>query len=113
IARLGYAVARTLDPEAAALRASAASGSLAGQIVQAVRAVTGLGKQASGAPDADFETMTQRIARALNGAERPLVISGLGCRSGPVLKAAANVVRALQRNGKAARLALAVPECNS
>ncbi len=113
IARLGYAVTRTLDPEAVGLRATTASGSLAGQIVRAVRAVTGLGKPPSGAPDADFETMAQRIAQALNGAERPLVISGLGCRSGPVLKAAANVVRALQRNGKPARIALAVPECNS
>jgi len=113
IARLGYAVARTLDPDAAALRAMPAGGSLVQQIVQAVRAVTGVGKRSSRAPDSDFETTAKRIAQALNSADRPLVVSGLGCRSDSVLKAAANVVRALQRIGKPARIALTVPECNS
>jgi NADH-quinone oxidoreductase subunit G len=113
IARLGYAVARSLDANAAALRDTSASGSLAGRIADDARAVTGVEKKSSGAPDSDFETTAQRIAQALCSAERPLVVSGLGCHSESVLKAATNVLRALQRIGKAARIALTVPECNS
>lgn len=113
IARLGYAVARFLDPDTAALRETSATGSFVERVVHAVRSVTGSGNISSRAPGSDLETTAQRIAEALRSAERPLVVSGLGCRTESVLKAAANVVRALQRTGKSARIALAVPECNS
>ena len=110
IARLGYAVARFLDEGAPALHETSATGSF---VEQAVRSISDSGKKLSRAPGSDSETAAQRIAEALRSAERPLVVSGLGCRSESVLKAAANVVRALQRIGKSARIALTVPECNS
>ncbi len=52
-------------------------------------------------------------ASALEQAERPLIISGVNCRSAPVLKAAANVAWALRGKGKNASLCLVMPECNS
>lgn len=113
IARLGHAVAHSLDEGAPALHETSATGSFVGPIVQAGRSVTGSGKKSSRAPGSDDETTIQRIAEALRSAERPLVVSGLGCRSEAILKAAGNVVRALQRIGKSARIALTVPECNS
>jgi NADH-quinone oxidoreductase subunit G len=61
----------------------------------------------------EFASLAARIAEALQSAQRPLVISGVGCRSESVMKAAANVARALKQLGKAARIAFAVPECNS
>jgi NADH-quinone oxidoreductase subunit G len=85
IARLGFAVARAIDPQAPAVpRLSAA-----------------LRRQA------------ESIARTLAAAERPLVVSGAGCGSEAVIRAAGNVARALCAKGRAARILLAVPECNS
>ncbi|HXE12517.1 MAG TPA: molybdopterin-dependent oxidoreductase, partial [Bryobacteraceae bacterium] len=57
--------------------------------------------------------LAERIAGALSGSQRPLVVSGLECGSQSVLNAAANITRALQQNGKPAHIALTVPECNS
>ncbi|HEX7080475.1 MAG TPA: NADH-quinone oxidoreductase subunit NuoG [Gammaproteobacteria bacterium] len=86
IARLGFAVAHRLDGAA------------------------------PDAPDlpADPAGLADRIAAALGAAERPLVVSGTGARSTAVIEAAANVARALARRlGRAADLALMLPECNS
>ncbi|HZU89216.1 MAG TPA: NADH-quinone oxidoreductase subunit NuoG, partial [Stellaceae bacterium] len=83
IARLGFAVARAIDPQAPAVpRLSAA-----------------LRRQA------------ESIARALTAAARPLVVSGCGGEA--AIRAAGNVARALCMKGRAARIFLAVPECNS
>jgi NADH-quinone oxidoreductase subunit G len=57
--------------------------------------------------------LAARIAQALGAAQRPLVISGPGCHSEAVIKAAANVTRALRRLGREARVAFTVPESNS
>jgi NADH-quinone oxidoreductase subunit G len=85
LARLGFAVAHALSDEAPPVPDRPAEvGSLAGT-----------------------------IAQALKVAERPLVVSGTGCQSEAILQAAANVAWALCRNGRAAELCFAVPECNS
>ncbi len=53
------------------------------------------------------------IATALSGARRPLVISGTGCGSAAILRAAAAVAGALCNSGRQAMLCLCVPEANS
>jgi NADH-quinone oxidoreductase subunit G len=84
IARLGFAVAHALDANAPAVDD-------AGNAIQ---------RQA------------QRIAEALQAADRPMVISGTGCVDEAVIQAAANVANALSRNGNT-HLYFAVPECNN
>ncbi len=61
----------------------------------------------------DLQDQVHEIARALKTAKRPLVVSGLGCRSDAVIQAAANVAWALCGEERAADLCLALPECNS
>jgi NADH-quinone oxidoreductase subunit G len=85
VARLGFAVAHELDPEAPAVT----------DLSPATRA------------------LAQRIAHALKTAERPLIVSGTGCLSLAVIQAAANVARALHRVGRPTRQCYAVPEANS
>jgi len=86
IARLGAAIAHRLDPAAPSPQQP---------------------------PEHEAE-LADAIAVALAAAERPLVVSGTGAGRLDVLEAAANVARALgKRRGKAASLALALPECNS
>jgi NADH-quinone oxidoreductase subunit G len=85
LARLGFAVAHILDDSAPAV---------------------------SGLPS-EVSALAGRIAQALRNAQQPLVVSGLGCRSESVIKAAANVTRALCRTEHPARIAFTVPECNS
>ncbi len=84
IARLGYAVAAELAPDA------------------------GFEK-----PDGELGRRAGVIARALEGAENPVVISGLSLRSRPILRAAWDVAAALSTPDRPAGLALTVPECNS
>jgi NADH-quinone oxidoreductase subunit G len=68
----------------------------------------------SGPDDPDHEVpWAGEIGRALAGAERPLVVSGTGCGSADVMRAAAAVARALVDAGRPAMLTLAVPEANS
>lgn len=55
----------------------------------------------------------QRIARELKAAERPVVLSGPGCGSEAVIRAAASVAWALCENGRPAELCFTAPECNS
>ena len=85
LARLGYAVARAIDP------------------------------LAPGVPDLDEATrlLAGRIAAALTSAKLPLVISGPGSGSLEVIRAAANVVRSLHGCGVPAEICFTAPECNS
>ena len=71
--------------------------------------------QAPGISDASPELREQasRIAAALTSAAMPLVVSGTGSGSEAVIRAGADVARALRRTGRAARIFLTVPECNS
>jgi len=85
LARLGHAVAHALDKRAAA---------------------------PAGLPE-EVAKLAAEIAAALRGAERPLVVSGVGCGDAGVVRAAANVACALHAQGRAAALSLVVPECNS
>ena len=85
LARLGYAVAHHIDPSAPE--------------------VDGLGE--------DDAALASRIARALMDAEKPLVVSGTGALSEPVLRAAQSVAVALKKSGRPSSLFLAAPECNS
>ncbi|QFY41931.1 NADH-quinone oxidoreductase subunit NuoG [Candidatus Methylospira mobilis] len=87
LARLGFAVAQRIHPDA---------------------------------PDAadlspEWQERAALIAQALSAAQRPLIVSGLGCQSAAVLQAAAQVASALaaRRGGAATDVHFAVPECNS
>jgi NADH-quinone oxidoreductase subunit G len=53
------------------------------------------------------------IAAALKAAERPLVVSGAGLGDPDVIRAAANVARALKKAGRDARIHMVFPEANS
>jgi NADH-quinone oxidoreductase subunit G len=85
LARLGFAVAHALDPQA---------------------------PQAPSVGSA-MASLAERIARALREARHPLVISGVSSGNEAMLQAATNVSRALCKVGRPAALALIVPECNS
>ena len=61
----------------------------------------------------DVEDLARSCAAALAAAERPLIVSGAGCGSASVIRAAAAVARALHGAGRAAGLVFALPECNS
>jgi NADH-quinone oxidoreductase subunit G len=64
-------------------------------------------------PDPGMAAAAGRIASALRGARRPLVVSGMGLGSAEVIRAAANVARALKSAGKDALLSLVFPEAGS
>jgi NADH-quinone oxidoreductase subunit G len=85
LARLGFAVAHALDPHAPPV------------------------------PDLPDETgkLAHVISEALRAAERPLVISGMGCGNAGVIEAAANVALSLCRTGHPSELCFALGECNS
>lgn len=85
IARLGFAVAHALDA--------------------AAPAVADL--------DADTAALADRIAAALRSAQRPLIVSGAGCRDLAVIEAAANITKALHTLNPATAICLAPPEANS
>jgi NADH-quinone oxidoreductase subunit G len=85
IARLGFAVARLLDPAAPEVR---------------------------GLPD-DMRRLADRIAGALRGARSPLVVAGPSLGSETVIRAATAVSRALHSAGLPAMLSYTVPESNS
>jgi NADH-quinone oxidoreductase subunit G len=85
VARLGFAIAHEIDPEAPE--------------------VSGLPKETG--------DLARMVASALKSAKRPLVISGFSCRSDAVIQAAANVAKALCDAGRPAALSLIAPECNS
>ncbi len=85
VARLGFAVASLVDGKAPAPLAV----------------------------DGEARRLADAIARALEEAERPLVIAGTGLGSEAVMEAAANVAWALSTAGRPAGLCLALPEANS
>jgi NADH-quinone oxidoreductase subunit G len=85
IARLGFAIAYALDADA---------------------------PPAPGLSDRE-RALAEGVAQALREAERPLVVSGPGCGSEEVMRAAANVARALGASGAQAGLCFTTPECNS
>ncbi|MFZ0661467.1 MAG: NADH-quinone oxidoreductase subunit NuoG [Acidobacteriaceae bacterium] len=85
VARLGFAVAHEIDAKA---------------------------PEVAGLPD-EVRELARAIAAALTSAKRPLVVSGLSCRSDAVIEAAANVARALCESGHPAGLSLIAPECNT
>lgn len=85
LARLGFAIAHALDPNA---------------------------PQAPGLSDT-AQALAGAIAEKLKTAERPLVISGMGCGDKAIVEAAANVTWALCNIGRPAELCYVVPECNS
>ncbi len=57
--------------------------------------------------------LAQEIAAGLEEAERPVIVSGTGCASEAVIRAAANVAWALVEKSRKAELCFALPECNS
>ena len=61
----------------------------------------------------EMRSAARTIAASLRGAKQPLVLSGTGCGSIGVIRAAANVARALSAGGVKAGLCYTVPECNS
>jgi len=85
LARLGFAVAHEIDNDAPPV---------------------------SGLSD-EFAIASQRIAKALLSAKKPLIVSGTGAASEAVLHAAANIAKALCNRGSNTALALCVPEVNS
>jgi NADH-quinone oxidoreductase subunit G len=85
LARLGFAVARELDP--------------------AAPEVPGINE--------GLRSLAARIASALKSAQRPLVVSGTSGSSEALIRAAANVSRALHALKLPASLSLIAHECNS
>jgi NADH-quinone oxidoreductase subunit G len=85
VARLGFAVAHTVHAEAPPVRDL----------------------------PSEADALAERIARALQDAQRPLVIAGTSFGDEGSIRAAANVAWALCRTGRQAQLCFAVPECNS
>jgi NADH-quinone oxidoreductase subunit G len=85
IARLGFAVAHLIDENSP-------------RVTRLPRATAAL---------------AERIAEALKGAERPLVVSGTGCADQTLMEAAAHVAWALRAKGIEAGLSLTLPEPNS
>lgn len=63
--------------------------------------------------DAATLALAAKIAQALLGAERPLIVSGTGCGSPEVLQAVSNVAAALGRAGRKPLLSLVFAEANS
>src|SRR5690606_4737681 len=59
--------------------------------------------------------LAECIAGTLGSAARPLIVSGTGCGSLAVVRAAANIAHALanRRGGSASDLCYVVPECNT
>lgn len=85
VARLGFAVAHVIDPEA---------------------------PRAAGLPEG-LLNLAHEIAGQLMKAENPLLVSGPGCRNDSVLHAAANIAFALRKKGRPAKIAFTAPECNT
>ena len=85
LARLGFAVAHLLDEAAPPV------------------------------PDlsAEIQGLAEATARALAGARRPIIVSGVSCGSEAIIKAAANVAWSLCGRGETAELCFVVPECDS
>jgi len=95
IARLGFAVAHELDPEAPALPPLPP------------------GERTEVRGDTDIMPFAREIATALKIAKRPVIVSGTGCMSQAVIEAAANIAWSLCSAGKQAGLCYTILECNT
>ncbi|MCU7495423.1 MAG: NADH-quinone oxidoreductase subunit NuoG [Ignavibacteria bacterium] len=76
------------------------------------------GAISSDAPKADnlneeVCVLSESISKALNKAERPLIIAGQSLKSEAIVNAAANIAYAMRKAGKNVELCYTVPECNS
>jgi NADH-quinone oxidoreductase subunit G len=85
LARLGFAIARAIDPAAPA-------------------------PDDGTTPD---EPLAGQIAKALREAERPLIVAGVSLGHEGLINAAGAAAGALGASGRPARIALVVPDCNS
>jgi len=85
MARLGFAVAHLIHPQAPAVE---------------------------NLPE-EVQTLARQIAKSLQEAKRPLIISGTSCGSEPIVQAAANIAWALCASGRPAQLSYVVPEANT
>jgi NADH-quinone oxidoreductase subunit G len=85
LARLGFAVAHLIDSDAPAVA------DLSGEL----------------------NALAERIAAALRSAKSPLVVSGVGCRSVPVIDAAAQIAWALCKTEQPGKLTYCFSECNT
>ena len=85
VARLGYAVAHVLDPEAPP--------------------VQGL--------SAEDSSLAQQIATALAGAKKPVIITGTSSGQAHAIHASSNVLLALHKKNKDAGIVITQAECNS
>ena len=61
----------------------------------------------------DDATLMQHIADKLKSAEKPLIISGTGCKNESVTEAAYNIAGSLHKMNKHTLLSYAVSECNT
>ncbi len=95
IARLGFAIAHELNPDAPHLPPLPA------------------GERTEVRGDVDVMPLAREIAQALKNAKRPLIISGTGMANESIIQAAANIAWALCESGKPAELCFTVLECNS
>jgi NADH-quinone oxidoreductase subunit G len=82
-------------------------------VAQAVAQAIDSGAPAASSLPKEAAGLVEQIAAALQGAKRPLVIAGPGCRTENTIIAAANVANALCRKGHAAGLYYTAQECNS
>jgi NADH-quinone oxidoreductase subunit G len=107
IARLGFAIAHELNPQAPALPPLPSR--------ERTPALPPLpsGERTEVRGEFDIMPLVREIAAALRNAKRPLVISGTSLNSEAVIRAAANVAWSLCETGKPAELCYTVPECNS
>jgi|TARA_B100000315_G_scaffold255437_1_gene298749 NADH-quinone oxidoreductase subunit G len=62
---------------------------------------------------AELQQTVDQVVEILKSAKRPLIVSGSGSQSRPVVEAAANVAWALHAANIDASIVLCVPECNS
>jgi NADH-quinone oxidoreductase subunit G len=85
LARLGYAIAHLIDPKS---------------------------PEVSDLPEA-LASLAQEIAKALQEAEKPVIVSGTSCGSPELMQAAANIAWALSTQEQPAALCYTYPESNS
>lgn len=99
-----------LDPVATTLRATPET---VARFTQALAHQIDAGCAAAPALPEALASQVEPVAAALLGAARPLLVGGVQAGSIALLQATGNLMRALRRQARTPRLALALPECNS
>ena len=112
LARLGFAVAHAIDP-AAPIAPLLAPGEYTGGRAPQAHPAHRPPVCSRGANEQVLIDLARQIAESLKSADQPVIISGPGCGSEAVIRAAANVAWALTRTGGPAHLCYAAPEANS